>query len=128
MPKAKELKVRVENRPGMLGDIASALGEKGVNLRALNAWVEGDVGVVRMVVDKAGPAKRVLAKRDLEVEEKDVLEIELPDRPGALGAAATALGEAGVNIDYVFVGTGAARRSTVFLGVSDLPRAMKALR
>jgi hypothetical protein len=128
MPKAKELKVRVENRPGMLGELASALGEKGVNLRALNAWIEGDVGVVRMVVDKAGPAKRVLAKRDLEVEEKDVLEIELPDRPGALGAAAAALGEAGVNITYVFLGTGAARRATVFLGVSDLPRAMKALR
>jgi hypothetical protein len=112
----------------MLGEIASALGEKGVNLRALNAWTEGDVGVVRMVVDKTGPAKRVLSKRDLEVEEKDVLEIEIPDRPGALGAAATALGEAGVNITYVFLGTGVARRSTVFLGVSDLPRALKALR
>ncbi len=128
MPRAKELKVRVEDRPGMLGDIASSLGEKGVNLRALNAWVEGDVGVVRMVVDKVGAAKRVLAKRNLDVEEKDVLEIELPDRPGALGAAALALGRAEVNIEYVFVGTGAARKSTVFLGVSDLPRAIKALR
>lgn len=128
MPKAKELKVRVEDRPGMLGELASALGEKGVNLRALNAWVEGDEGVLRIVVDKPGPAKRVLAARGLSVEEKDVLEIEIPDRPGALGAAAATLGEAGVNIQYVFLGTGSARRSTVFLGVSDLARATKALR
>jgi hypothetical protein len=128
MPKAKELKVRVEDRPGMLGELASALGEKGVNLRALNAWVEGEEGVLRIVVDKPGPAKRVLAARGLSVEEKDVLEIEIPDRPGALGAAAAKLAEAGVNIQYVFLGTGSARRSTVFLGVSDLARATKALR
>ena len=60
MPRAKELKIRVPNRPGMLGEIATALGEKQVNVRAVNAWVEGDEGVVRVVVDKAAAAKRVL--------------------------------------------------------------------
>jgi hypothetical protein len=128
MPRAKELKVRTEDRPGLLGEIASALGEKKVNLRAVNAWVEGGEGVLRMIVDKVGPAKRVLAARGWDVEEKDVVELELADKPGALGEAATALGEAGVNIEYVFVGTGGARKATVFFGVSDVPAAMKALR
>jgi hypothetical protein len=128
MPRAKELKIRVEDRPGMLGEVASTLGQKKVNLRALNAWIEGDQGVVRMVVDKVGPAKKALAARGWTAEEKEVLEIELADKPGALGEAATALGEAGVNVEYVFVGTGAGRKATVFLGVSDLRAAMKALR
>ncbi len=128
MPRAKELKFRVPDRPGMLGEIASALGEKKVNLRAVNAWVEGTEGVVRIVVDKLPAAKKVLAGRGWQPEEREVLEIELPDKPGALGEVASALGRAGVNITHVFVGTGNARKATVFLGVSDLKTAMKAAR
>jgi len=128
MAKAKELKFRVPDRPGMLGEIAGALGEKKVNLRAINAWVEGTEGVVRIVVDKHSAAKKLLAQRGWMPEEIDVVEIELADKPGTLGAAAAKLGKAGVNITHVFVGTGGARKATVFLGVSDVAAAVKALR
>lgn len=128
MPRAKELKIRVPDRPGMLGEITSALGAKKVNLRAVNAWVEGTEGVIRLVVDQAPAAKKVLKARGWQPEEQEVLEIELPDKPGALGDAATKLGKAGVNITHVFVGTGNSRKATVFLGVSDLKAALKAVR
>jgi hypothetical protein len=112
----------------MLGEITTALGEKKVNLRAVNAWVEGDEGVIRMVVDKHAVAKKVLAQMGWTPEERDVIELELADKPGALAAAATKLGNAGVNITHVFVGTAGARKATVFLGVSDPAAATKALR
>ncbi len=128
MARAKELKIRVPDRPGMLGEIASALGEKKINIRAVNAWVEGAEGVVRLVVDKAPAARKALAARGWTPEERDVVELELADRPGALGAAAKALGEAGVNIEHVFVGVGGGRKATVFLAVSDAAAAAKALR
>jgi hypothetical protein len=128
VPRAKELKIRVPDRPGMLGEVAAALGEKGVNLRAVNAWVEGEEGVLRMVVDKLAVARKVLTQHGWKPEEKDVLELELADKPGTLGEAARALGEAGVNIEYVFVGSGSARKATVFLGVQDIAAATKALR
>ena len=128
MPRAKELKVRVEDRPGMLGEIASALGEKKVNVRAVNGWVENGQGVVRLVVDKAAVAKKTLAAHGWQPEEQDLLEIELADKPGALGAATKKLGDAGVNITHVFVGTGGGRKATLFLAVSDIAAAMKALR
>jgi hypothetical protein len=128
MPRAKELKIRVPDRPGMLGEVALALGEKKVNLRAVNAWVEGAEGVVRMVVDQVPAARKALAARGWKVEEQEVLELELSDKPGTLGAVAEALGRAGVNITHVFVGTGGSRKATVFLGVSDLKAALKAAR
>lgn len=128
MAKAKELKFRVPDRPGMLGEIASALGEKKVNLRAINAWVEGTEGVVRIVVDKHAAAKKLLAAKGWMAEERDVVELQLADRPGALGIAATKLGKAGVNVTHVFVGAGGAKKATVFLGVSDVAAAVKALR
>jgi len=128
MPKAKELKVRIPDRPGALGEIAGALAEKKVNLVAVNAWIEGTDGIIRLVVDKTAAAKKVLAARGLSVEEHDVLAMVLADKPGALAEKAAKLGRAGVNITHVFVGTGGARKATVFLGVSDLAAALKAAR
>jgi len=128
MPRAKELKVRVTDRPGALGEVAAALAEKKVNLRAVNAWVEGTEGVVRLVADKTAAAKKVLAARGYQVTEQEVVELEIPDKPGALAEKAGALGRAGVNITHVFIGTGGARKATVFLGVSDIAAALKALR
>ena len=128
MARAKELKIRVPDRPGMLGEIAAALAEKKVNLRAVNAWVEGDEGVVRLVADRAAVARKVLAARGWAPEEHDVLEVELADKPGALAALAQKLGAAGVNVTHVFLGTAHARKATVFLGVSDLAAAAKAAR
>ena len=128
MPRAKELKVRVADRPGTLGEVTSALAEKKVNLRAVNAWVEGSEGVIRLVPDKAAAAKKALQAKGWSVEEQEVVEVEIADKPGALAEKATALGRAGVNINYVFVGTGGARKSTVFLGVSDIAKALKAVR
>ena len=128
MPRAKELKVRVADRPGALGEVTSALAEKKVNLRAVNAWVEGTEGIVRLVVDKVPVAKKALAARGWQVEEKEIVEVELADKPGTLAEKAVALGRAGVNITHVFVGPGGARKATVFMGVSDIAAALKALR
>lgn len=128
MARAKELKFKVPDRPGMLGEITTALAEKKVNLRAVNAWVEGDEGVIRLVVDKHAAAKKLIAKMGWAPEERDVIELELADKPGTFAAAAMRLGDAGVNITHVFVGTAGARKATVFLGVSDIAAATKALR
>ncbi len=128
MPRAKELKIRVENRPGMLGEVASALAEQKVNLRAVNAWVESGQGVIRLVADKLPVARKALSKRGWSPEEEEVLEVELADKPGALAGLATALGKAGIDIRHVYVGTAGARKSTVFMGVSDLAGALKAAR
>lgn len=128
MPRATELKIRVDDRPGILGEIATALGGKKVNLRAVNAWVEGAQGVLRLVVDKPAAAKKVLAAKGYAVEERDVLELTLADKPGELGRVAQKLGEAGINIQYVFVGSAAARKVSVFMGVPDVKAAMAAAR
>lgn len=112
----------------MLGEVTLALADRKVNLRAVNAWVEDGEGVIRMVVDQVAAARKALAAHGWTAEEQEVLEVELADRPGALGQLAAALGEAGVNITHVFVGTGGARKATLFLGVSDLKAALKVAR
>jgi hypothetical protein len=128
MPRAKELKIRIPDRPGALGEVTAALAERKVNLRAVNAWVEGDEGVIRLIVDKVPAARKALSAQGWQVEEVDVVEVELADKPGALADKAVALGKAGVNITHVFVGPGGARKAVVYMGVSDIAAAMKAVR
>ncbi len=128
MPRAKALKLNVEDRPGILGEIASALGAKSINVRAIHAYAEQGRGVVCVVVDKLAAANKVLTSRGLKPEQEELLEVEMLDKPGALGAVTKKLGDAGVNIRYVFVGTGGGRRTTVYLAVSDIAAAMKAIR
>ena len=129
MPKAKQLTVSVENRPGMLGEVGSALGAKKVNIVAFMATVADNQGIIRMIVDQRAVAKRVFAEHRWETIEEDVLEVGLPDNPGSLGRIAHKLREASVNIHYAYVGLGPSpRRVTVYFGVSDLKVALIAVR
>jgi hypothetical protein len=99
MPKAKQLTVSVENRPGMLGEVGSALGAKRVNILAFMGTVTGNRGTIRMVVDKPGAAKSVFAEHGWAATEEEILMVAIPDRPGSLGRIAHKLREASVNID-----------------------------
>lgn len=128
MPRAKAIVIRVDDRPGTLGEIASLLGEKKVNLRAVHGSNVAGQGVVRLVVDKVAVAKRTLAARGWRPDEEQILRVDLADHPGALGEIAKLLGDARVNIEYVFASTGGGRRATAFLAVSDMKAALDALR
>jgi hypothetical protein len=129
MPKAKQLTLWVADQPGMLGEIASALGAKKTNIVALMGATEGGRGAVRMVVDKPATARKVFAANGWQATEEDVLAVTLSDTPGALGRVATKLGRAGINIDYIYAGSaGSARKLNAYMGVSDIKAALKAAR
>ena len=126
MPRAKQLTVNVPDRPGMLGEVASALGAKKVNVKGITAAAMEGGGMIWLVVDKNAAAKAVLAKNGWQAKEDEVLAVTLSDSPGALGRFATKLGKAGVNITFAYAGSaGSARKMTGYFGVSDLKAALK---
>lgn len=126
MPRAKQLTVNVPDRPGMLGEVATALGAKKVNIKGITAAAMQGGGMIWLVVDKNAAAKTVLAKNGWETKEDEVLAVTLSDSPGALGRFATKLGKAGVNITFAYAGSaGSARKMTGYFGVSDLKAALK---
>jgi hypothetical protein len=129
MAKAKQISAWVDDRPGMLGQVADALGEKGISIRAFMATVMDGKGFIRVVVDRPALARRVFAAHGWKTTEDEVIEVTVPDRPGALGRVADQLGEAGVNIQYAYVGTAkSASRVNLYLAVPDVKAAAKALR
>jgi hypothetical protein len=129
MARAKQISAWVEDRPGMLGQVAAALGERGVSIRAFMAAAMDGRGFVRVVVDKPAAAKRIFAAHGWRITEDEVVEVTVPDRPGALGEVADRLGAAGVNVQYAYVGTaGSARKVNLYLAVADVRAALSALR
>ena len=126
MPRAKQLTLTVPDRPGMLGDVASALGAKKINIKGICAATTGGGGMIWMIVDKNAAAKKVLAANGWKTTEDEVLAVTLSDSPGTLGRFASKLGKAGVNITFVYAGPGGgARKVTGYFGVSDLKAALK---
>ncbi len=129
MGRAKQISAWVDDRPGMLGRVADSLGEKGVSIRAFLAAVLDGKGFVRVVVDRPAAARRIFAAHGWKTTEDDVVEVTLPDQPGALGAVADRLGRAGINIRYAYVGTAkSAQKVNLYLAVPDVKAALQALR
>ena len=129
MPKVTQLSAWVENRPGMLGQVADALGAKKVNIRAFLATVMSGRGFVRVVVDRPAVARKVFAAHGWKTTEDPVVEVTVADTPGVLGRVADRLGAAGVNIEYAYLGTaGRAGKVNLYLAVRETQAALRALR
>jgi hypothetical protein len=76
------------------------------------------------VQDEAA-ARAALSEARLEVGgERDVLVVDVEDRPGSMGEVARRIGDAGVNVELVYTTFGQVR---LVLGVDDIDKARAAL-
>lgn len=124
----KQLSIFMENKPGRMARVAKALGDAGVNIRALTIAEAGDFGVVRMVVDDTDRGYKVLREEGFTVTETDVLAVEIKDSPGGLFEIANTLGENNINVDYAYAFvTAKAERAMLILRVDDVSGATRVL-
>ena len=61
-----------------------------------------DYSLIRLLVDKPAEAEKALVKSKHLVEKDHVLVFKLANQPGVLGKVAKRIGEANVNIDYIY--------------------------
>lgn len=100
----KQLSVFVENKPGRLVGTTRALAQAGVNLRAMSVADTKDFGILRFIVSDTEKAKEALSQESL-VTVTDVVAVKMKDESGSLYTILEALGEAGINIDYMYAFT-----------------------
>ena len=101
----KDLTVVLQDRPGELARLGQATGEAGVNLQGMCAFTGEGRGIIHILVDDDGAAaaRRALEETGMGVaDERDVLVVDIEDRPGTLGELARSLAEASVNIELVY--------------------------
>ncbi|MBN2848513.1 MAG: ACT domain-containing protein [Coriobacteriia bacterium] len=98
----KQLTVFLENSPGRLAGLTRALGNAGVNMRALMVADTAEFGVVRIICDRPETAREALENAGFGVSVTEVLAVEVPDEPGGLADILEALGAVGINIEYAY--------------------------
>ncbi|NIO71763.1 MAG: ACT domain-containing protein [Anaerolineae bacterium] len=117
---AIDLTVILEDRPGTLADMGEALGKAGINIEGLCGFPSEGKGVIHILVEDGPTARRALEEAGLEVRsERQVLILDVEDRPGEFGSICRRIANAGINIDLVYLAT----NTRLVVGADDLDKA-----
>ena len=120
----KQISVFLENQPGRLAIFTDVLSENDINLRALSIAEASDFGIVRFIVNDVYSAVTVLRDAGYIVSITDVLALEMPDEPGAMSSLVKILGDAGINLEYLYAFTSAkAGTAYMIVKVNDVKQA-----
>jgi len=124
--KVTEIYVVLENKPSMLGELCSALAGNDINVEAIGVF--HDSAKITVKASNLNRAVKLLGKLNYITELREVLRVDLENKPGALAEVTTRIGEEGINIEYCY-GTLSRKGSTVsvIMDVSDVDQALKVL-
>jgi hypothetical protein len=121
---AFDLVIEIENSPGALAQVAAAISDAGVNIAAATCIGPGELAEVHILVPHAEAAKHSLAISHLGVtREREVVVVDVEDRPGVLADLTRKIAKAGVNLDLVYVAT----QNRVVFGAADIDALRSAL-
>jgi hypothetical protein len=120
----KDLTVILDDKPGTLADLGEATGGADINIEGMYATTAAGKGEIHILVEDPGATREALEGAGIEVtEDRDVLVVEVEDRPGTMAEVARKLGDADVNIEFAYTTFGGVR---LVLGVDDLDKAQAA--
>jgi hypothetical protein len=121
---AVDLVIDIENTPGALAEVAAAISDAGVNIAAATCIGPGERAELHILVPHAEAARHLLAISHVAVtREREVVVVEVDDRPGVLADLSRKIARAGVNLDLVYVAT----RNRVVFGAANLDALRAAL-
>ena len=121
---AVDLVIDIENTPGALAEVATAISDAGVNISAATGVGAGDHAELHILVPHAEAVKHALAISHVGVtREREVVVVDVQDQPGVLADLARRIAKAGVNLDLVYIAT----RNRIVFGSDDLPGLRAAL-
>lgn len=125
MERMKELYVILEDRPGALGELCEVLAKNKINIETIAVF--GDSA--KLLAKNIQKTKKVLEKNNYTVEIRDVIRVDLENKPGELAYITSRIGHVGINIDYLYSTTEpGAKTIPVILDVSDIDTAMSLLK
>ncbi len=102
MPIEKQLSVFMENKPGRLSQICTALADASVNVYAMTVHDTVDHAIVRLMCDNPTKALIIMEEEGLYIVTQDVVVIEIDNSPGVISTIAKRLFRADINIEYAY--------------------------
>ncbi len=118
---ATEFTVLLEDRPGTLANLAETLARNGINITAVHATPCPGQGIVQFITNNNDATVEALREAGVKYTVREVLLVNLVDQPGSLARLTRAMGDAGININAVYI----TMRGQVVLDTDDLTRAQR---
>ena len=116
--------IEIPNEPGALAAVAKAISDAGVNLAAATCLGTHETVELHILVPHAEAARHALAISHVGVSrEREVVVVDVEDRPGVLADLTRAVATAGGDLDLLYVAT----RTRLVFGSSDLDGLKRAL-
>ena len=121
----RDCSIQLTNHPGDLARVAQAFAPRGVNIKALAAIsAGGGVAMARILPDDITVARSALEAASIRFTEGEVHIVLLENKAGVLANVTNRLGEAGVNLEALYV-TGITDDLVELAIVSDNPKKAK---
>lgn len=124
---ATDLEVILENQPGELARLGELLGDNGVNIRGMAAFTGQGRGVIHLLVDDevVDRCRDALEGAGMGVADaREVIVVDIDDRPGSLGELTRRLAAENVNVDLAYTTFGGVK---VVIATDDMDNARRAI-
>lgn len=125
-----QVSVFLENRLGSIEKVTAVLSAAQIDIRSLhlnhtaNGW-----GVLNLVVSDPEEAQRRLSAQGMASALREIVVVEMPDRPGGLNELLKSVVRAGVSFTNAYGRTIRDGESAFFvIDIQDMPEARKRLR
>ena len=129
----KEVIVNLQNKVGALDYISKILTERGINIEAIAGYIKEGTGQaeIRLVTDNDTITVDTLKKNDItEIREKQILLVDLQNKPGALRVLTSKLDEEGLDLKCIYSTTcveGCCQSCRMVIDTCDNQKAMVVL-
>jgi len=123
----RNLTVILGDKPGELARLGMVMGDASVNIKGLAAFTGDGRGVIHLLVDDADVERALAALKAAKIgvaDEREVLVVDIVDRPGTLGELTLELAEANVNVDLAYATFG---DTQLVIATDDMDSARAAL-
>ena len=126
--KVKEISFTMPNKVGLLSEVTTAVAGAKVNITAICAYAMEDSAYFMLTVDSNAKAKKALAPLSAAIEERDVVEVEMTNKPGELRKVATRIAGAGIDIEYMYGTAGKGKTATCVFKTADDQKTIKVIK
>ena len=124
---AKEAIIRIRNRIGVLAQATKTIADKGVNIEAVIATVEGGDAVIRLVTGDHQRTVDVLRELRPDVQEAKVVLVEAEHRPGLLRHITEKLAPENIDLYYLYATATDVEKCLVVFASANNDRAVMVL-
>jgi hypothetical protein len=111
MQKISELYILLDDRPGTVGELTRILKKKKISIYGIGLFID----TARLHVSDPEKAFEAVQEKGYVVELRDVLRVELPNKPGALMELTQKIGNAGININNLYGALGEKEKSGIII-------------